>query len=158
MRDNDTKFPSEDDIRNYDATNHPAHLVRRVHQRAAQVFNQTVLMPNLTATQFVTLATLLKHGPLPQKSIAELASIDPATLTVVIRKLEESGLIDRIRSEEDRRVWVISLTEAGRRCGQDHITISLRAGKALLAPLTPVESTVFIELLRKLIAAEDDQN
>lgn len=140
----------------YDPRNHPAQLVRRVHQRGVQLFTQVVLTPNLSVTQFVALVTLLKMGPVAQSRLGRLTSMDPSTTTVVVRKLEKDGLIKKTRNKSDRRASVIELTEAGRACALDHIPVSLRAGEELLAPLTPIERGLFLELLRKVIAGSDD--
>jgi len=138
-------------IEAYDARAHPAQLVRRAHQRGAHLFTQNVRHPNLSVTQFVTLVTLLKTGPLAQSQLGRLTSMDPSTTTVVIRKLQQENLIRKARSEEDQRTSVISLSEAGRAVAVEHIPISMAAGDDLLAPLTPIEKDLFRALLRKVL-------
>lgn len=143
-------------IESYDPRNHPAQLVRRVHQRGAHLFTQAVLTPNLSVTQFVALVTLLKVGPVAQSHLGRLTSMDPSTTTVVVRKLEKDGLIKKTRSKDDQRASVIELTEAGSACARDHVPVSLRAGEELLAPLTPIERMLFMELLRKVMTGADE--
>jgi DNA-binding MarR family transcriptional regulator len=147
---------SAEQIEAYDPRNHPAQLVRRVHQRGAQLFTQAVSTPNLSVTQFVALVTLLKMGSVAQSHLGRLTSMDPSTTTVVVRKLEKDGLIKKSRSKDDQRASVIELTEAGRACATDHVPVSLRAGEELLAPLTPIEQTLFMELLRKVLTGTDE--
>lgn len=48
----------------YDLDTHPAHMVRRVHQRATQHFQQVMDGDNISPTQFAALVTILKHGAL----------------------------------------------------------------------------------------------
>ena len=74
----------------------------------------------------------------------------------MVRKLEKDGLIKKTRSKDDQRASVIELTEAGRACAADHVPVSLRAGEELLAPLTPIERTLFMELLRKVMSGADE--
>jgi len=147
---------SPEAIEAYDPRNHPAQLVRRVHQRGAHLFTQAVLTANLSVTQFVALVTLLKMGPVSQSQLGRLTSMDPSTTTVVMRKLQKDGLIEKKRSTDDQRASVIELTEAGRACATDHVPVSLSAGEELLAPLTPIERTLFIELLRKVMTGADE--
>lgn len=142
-------------IEAYDPRNHPAQLVRRVHQRGEQLFTQNVRHPNLSVTQFVALVTLLKAGSVTQSMLGRLTSMDPSTTTVVVRKLERERLIEKRRSLEDQRSSVIELTEAGRQCAINHIPVSVEAGEKLLEPLTVIEQQLFMELLRKVLAAED---
>ncbi|WP_161556097.1 MarR family winged helix-turn-helix transcriptional regulator [Mangrovicoccus ximenensis] len=141
-------------VAEYDARLHPAQLVRRVHQRGAQLFTQNVKAPNLSVTQFVALVTLLREGAMAQSRLGRMTSMDPSTTTVVVRKLEKDGLIAKSRDPEDQRTTVLTLTGAGRDCAAEHVPISVRAGDELLAPLTEIERALFLELLRKLLEAE----
>lgn len=147
------KSVSADMIAEYDPRDHPAQLVRRVHQRAAHLFTQNVQIPHLSATQFVALVTLLKEGPMLQSQLGGLTSMDPSTTTVVVRKLEKDGLIEKRRSENDLRASMISLTPAGEEVALMHIPVSRKAGEDLLSTLTPIEQGLFLELLRKLLDA-----
>ncbi|WP_172330134.1 MarR family winged helix-turn-helix transcriptional regulator [Mangrovicoccus sp. HB161399] len=145
----------EQRVAEYDVRMHPAQLVRRLHQRGAQLFTQNVKVPNLSVTQFVALVTLLREGPTAQSRLGRMTSMDPSTTTVVVRKLEKEGLIAKSRDPGDQRTTVLSLTEAGRTCAAEHVPVSVRAGDELLAPLTGIERALFLELLRKLLEAED---
>jgi len=139
-------------IERYDPREHPAQLVRRVHQKGVQLFAQAVSDSSLSVTQFVALVTLLKVGPVAQSRLGRLTSMDPSTTTVVVRKLVRDGLIRKTRSESDQRASVLDLTPEGRARAVAQIPASLSAGEDLLAPLTPIERILFMELLRKILA------
>lgn len=47
------------------------------------------------------------------RDLAEHADLTPATVTQMLESLESQGLVTRIRSEQDRRVVLSSLTERG---------------------------------------------
>lgn len=47
--------------------------------------------------------------------VSRVVGRDKSTLTPVLRELERTGLIVRRQSAEDRRVWTLQLTAAGRR-------------------------------------------
>ena len=138
-------------IDSYEVRDHPAQLVRRVHQRGAHLFTQAVTYPNLSVTQFVALVTLLKSGPLAQSHLGRTCSMDPSTTTMVIRKLAREGLIEKSRSKEDQRTSMIALTPAGQDCAYAHIPVSIEAGTQLLEPLTEIEQDLFLSLLRKIL-------
>nr|WP_280890920.1 MarR family winged helix-turn-helix transcriptional regulator [Jiella mangrovi] len=142
-------------IEGYDPRHHPAQLVRRVHQLGAQLFTQNVRYPNLSVTQFVALVTLLKLGPVAMSQLSRLTSMDPSTTTVVVRKLEREGLVEKFKSPDDQRTSVIALTEAGRRCAEEHVPVSVAAGEKLLEPLTEIEKQLFVALLRKVAEPGD---
>jgi MarR family transcriptional regulator, lower aerobic nicotinate degradation pathway regulator len=139
----------------YDVTRHPAQLVRRVHQRAAQLFNQSSPDRQLTAPQFAILATLLQSGPTSQNKLGTLVSMDPSTISAVIRKLMQDGLVCRSQSDSDRRMQFIALSDTGLVLVKAHLEISRRAGEALLRPLSTGERLIFLELLERIL--DDDK-
>jgi DNA-binding MarR family transcriptional regulator len=47
------------------------------------------------------------------RDLAEQADLTPATVTQMLESLEAQGLVTRVRSEQDRRVVLSSLTERG---------------------------------------------
>ena len=69
---------------------------------------------DLTYTQYVTMMVLWEKPTVTSKEIGERLHLDSGTLTPVIKKLAEKGLVTRSRSPEDERNLVVSLTDAGR--------------------------------------------
>ncbi len=59
------------------------------------------------------LAILLERKSMTQKELMELLQIQPGSMSEILTKLEEKGLILRRRDEEDRRRSVLELTDAG---------------------------------------------
>lgn len=69
---------------------------------------------DLTASQLLLLKHVAQHDQALPSAIAKAIELKQATITVLINKLEEDGLVTRSRDTEDRRrVWV-RLTDAGR--------------------------------------------
>src|SRR5579862_8874249 len=97
----------------YDLASHPAHMIRRAHQRATFYFQQVMNGSDLTPTQQAALATLLKHGELSQNHLGRLTAMDPSTISLVVRKLLNNGLIERRGSRNDQRLAMLRLTDAG---------------------------------------------
>jgi len=56
---------------------------------------------------------LLKDGPLSQKDIQEHLGVQPATVSELISKLESKEYVTRERSESDKRVVMLTLTDIG---------------------------------------------
>ncbi|PZO80635.1 MAG: MarR family transcriptional regulator, partial [Mesorhizobium amorphae] len=79
----------------YDLAAHPAHLVRRVHQRATLAFQQVMTGETLSPTQFAALATILKMGEVSQNHLGRLTAMDPSTISLVVRKLLKDGFVTR---------------------------------------------------------------
>ena len=68
----------------------------------------------LSDAQYGLLFNLVDHEPLPTSELACLANLSPATATGMLDGLVAAGLVERIRSERDRRVVLTSLTKHGR--------------------------------------------
>ncbi|MEV0649226.1 MarR family winged helix-turn-helix transcriptional regulator [Phytomonospora sp. NPDC050363] len=62
----------------------------------------------------VVLLALDAHGPQTQKQLAAEAGCEPPSITVMVRKLETAGLVERVAAADDARARVVSLTGQGR--------------------------------------------
>lgn len=134
---------------------HPAHIVRRVHQRAGSLFQRIVDGDALSPTQFAALATLLKHAELSQAQLCRLTAMDPSTGTIVLRKLIQQGLVRKSKSHRDSRLSLVSLTETGQAFTAARLKKSLAVGQALLEPLSEEEQTQLIVLLKRLYGDDE---
>jgi DNA-binding MarR family transcriptional regulator len=67
------------------------------------------LSPSLTAA----LSTVERHGPLTPSEVAVRERIQRPTVTRVLARLEEQGLIARTPDPQDRRSSLVTTTEAG---------------------------------------------
>ena len=68
----------------------------------------------LSDAQYGLLFNLVDHEALPTSELACLANLSPATATGMLDGLVAAGLVERTRSEADRRVVLTALTEHGR--------------------------------------------
>ena len=134
----------------YNLDEHPAHLVRRLHQRATQQFQKVMEGDNISPTQFAALATILKNGAISQNHLGRLTSMDPSTISVVVRKLLSEGLVKRVKSESDQRLTILTLSDLGQSYTLDRLKKSIEVGKRLLAPLQPAEQALFLSMLTRL--------
>ena len=58
--------------------------------------------------------------PKNMTTVAKLLSVTTGTLTISMNSLVKKGYVQRVRSEEDRRVVLVSLTEKGKRAFDHH--------------------------------------
>jgi DNA-binding MarR family transcriptional regulator len=68
----------------------------------------------LTYPQYLVLLVLWEEDGVPVKHLADRLMLDSATLTPLLKRLEQHGLVARRRDEQDERVVRIRLTDAGR--------------------------------------------
>jgi DNA-binding MarR family transcriptional regulator len=84
---------------------------------------------DLTMSQISALTTLGFAGALSPRELAEQERVQPPTMTKIVAKLEERGLVQRTPHPTDGRQVVLSATEVGRAAVVEH----RRAGDAWLA-------------------------
>jgi DNA-binding MarR family transcriptional regulator len=74
-----------------------------------------VLEPlGLTHPQYLVMLALWEGSPLTVREIGHLLSLEPATLSPLLKRLETAGLVTRDRHPDDDRALAITLTERGR--------------------------------------------
>lgn len=61
------------------------------------------------------LAVLDIDGPLPMGGLAETLDVSQASATGIVDRMEQRGLVERRRNDDDRRVVRVALTDEGRR-------------------------------------------
>ena len=105
----------------------------------------------LTYTQYIAMMALWEHRRMNVKTLGALLYLDSGTLTPVLKKLEQKGLITRARSHEDERFLDVTLTDGGLRLRGK---AAVMPGKmASCVPLTPEEGAQLYALLRKALGA-----
>ena len=67
----------------------------------------------LTYPQYLVMMVTGARGELTIKALAEALHLDHATLTPLLRRLEQHGLLTRTRSAQDERVVLVRLTDQG---------------------------------------------
>lgn len=67
----------------------------------------------LTYTQYLVMLVLWEKQNLTSKELGQMLYLDSGTLTPVLKKLEEKGLLSRRRSGDDERNLLVWLTEDG---------------------------------------------
>ncbi|HEU4587848.1 MAG TPA: MarR family transcriptional regulator [Gemmatimonadales bacterium] len=68
----------------------------------------------LTGPQLWAIKTLGRDGPLPVSHLADALAVHQASASILVSRLVARGLVQRVRSTQDRRVVLLSLTPAGR--------------------------------------------
>jgi DNA-binding MarR family transcriptional regulator len=89
-----------------------------------------VLAPlGLTHPQYLVMLALWEESPQSVRSLGRKLSLEPATLSPLLRRLESAGLLERKRNPDDERALAVALTASG---------TALRS-KALAVPPTIID-------------------
>lgn len=83
--------------------------------RALTARYRELLTPlGLTYPQYLVLLALWNESPLAIGELGQRLYLDSGTLSPLLKRLQNLGLIDRARSADDERVVHVSLTDAGK--------------------------------------------
>ncbi|OCJ18460.1 MarR family transcriptional regulator [Rhizobium sp. AC44/96] len=104
----------------------------------------------LTYPQYLVMLVLWEKSELPVKIIGEQLDLDSGTLSPLLKRLEQNGLITRTRDPRDERQVIVSLTAKGDAMRGDVDTIMASIGQA--AGCTLDEMVTIREMLQGLRA------
>ena len=88
--------------------------IRRVFQVLTEQSRKIEHETSLTGPQLWVVKILKETSPLKVSDLARRMYLHPATMVGLLDRLEAKGVLKRTRSEKDRRVVYIDLTEQGR--------------------------------------------
>lgn len=75
---------------------------------------------DMTANDMHVIEAIGTGEPKNMTTVAKILSVTTGTLTISMNALVKKGYVQRVRSEEDRRVVLVSLTEKGKRAFAHH--------------------------------------
>ena len=104
----------------------------------------------LSAAQQFVLHVLAERGALSVGELAEGTATDPSSVSVVVRKLHEKGLVDKRPSPEDRRRLEVSLTREGVRLARQGTVPVQEVLMDRMAALRPEELAQLADLLARV--------
>ncbi len=134
----------------------PGHLIRRCQQIAVAIFLEECADDRLTPIQFAVLYARTDTGPIDQVTLGGMLALDRSTLGNVAARLEDRGLLTRGESAADRRAKQLVLTAQGRALVDRARAPVMRAQERLLAGLTADERRQFVDLLVRIVVANND--
>lgn len=95
-------------------------------------------------------------GPMRMGDLADALGVGQSAATPVADRLEGYGWARRVRSKTDRRVWLVELTDEGRRAFEAEGAVRKSAVDAILAPLDADEQETLVALVDKVTRVGDE--
>jgi DNA-binding MarR family transcriptional regulator len=113
-------------------------------------FVRGVPFRGLTPGQLAILVLIDRNPDTTQRRLSEGMGIEKSTLVVRLHRLAERGLVERVRSEDDRRQNGLHLTAQGRSVLKSTLAFIERHERKISAALTAGEREQLVTLLRKI--------
>jgi DNA-binding MarR family transcriptional regulator len=96
-----------------DRTREIVYAIRRLMQAGEIYTKELNKIYNVSSAQLNCLITLHENGPLSPSQIAKHILVNSSTVTGIIDRLEQKGLVKRTRVSTDRRVVTVELMKTG---------------------------------------------
>ncbi|HKK07985.1 MAG TPA: MarR family transcriptional regulator [Gemmatimonadota bacterium] len=113
--------------------------VRRVSRALTRLYDEALRPLEIQATQLTVLnaIALLEERNAPMGELADVLAMDVTTLSRNLRPLRKAGLVRSERSEADRRVRLVKVTEEGRRTLERALPLWQEAHERVVEVLGP---------------------
>jgi MarR family transcriptional regulator, temperature-dependent positive regulator of motility len=131
----------------------PLHLLHRVGQCAAHLFQAELGDDDLTPRQYAVLLTVALNEGLNQTQLVERTGIDRSTLADVVRRMLKKGLLQRRRTRDDARAYAVKLTGEGAKILKTYDPMARRVDERILAGLPAAQRDRFLSDLNSIVDA-----
>ena len=130
---------------------YPGYLLARSRWRAFRNFERHIGRPfELRPVEFSALVLLQANRTASLTQLSQALGVAAPNMTGIVRRLEERGLIGRVRALADRRTLQIELTPQGARLVADATAAGKTMDMGWLGRLSRAEQAMLMELLGKL--------
>lgn len=115
-------------------------------------FAESRLRPiGATVARLRALRVLAREGTaVRMRDLSEMLGVAARTTTTIVDSLEHEGLVERVRQAEDRRAFLLTLTEAGRAHYEQAEAVDTRALAEATGTLSAQERQQLRTLLGKV--------
>ncbi len=128
-------------------------LMGRTNQKLINSLSRELREYSITPEQWALLNLLIDQDGISQKELAFKSAKDQTTITRALDNLNKKNYIKRQSSPNDRRVFLIYLTDEGRRLMEQLIPVAQNLLKEIFKDFSPKEIIELKILLNKLYQA-----
>ncbi|MFI6432400.1 MarR family winged helix-turn-helix transcriptional regulator [Rhodococcus oryzae] len=136
------------------AARHTGCLLMKLGQAMSRLSEDRLADLGLRTRHYLILQVLAEAGARSQLELGNQLRIDPTTMVSSIDHLEGLGLAGRTRDHQDRRRFLIAITDEGRRAAAESDRLLTSLNEEALADLDPARRDDLHQLLLALNAGE----
>ena len=127
------------------------YLMRRILSHVTDAVDDELEPAGLTHAQWMPLLKLYMGHASTVAELARHSNLDAGAMTRALDRLEAKGLVNRVRSSEDRRVVNLELTPEGRATAKQIPTVLCRVQNTHMRGFTEAEWQLLKGLLRRIL-------
>ncbi|MDF2970034.1 MAG: MarR family transcriptional regulator [Microvirga sp.] len=119
----------------------------RFYTRHIGLLNEGLLDSEYSLTEVRVLYELAHRGPMTAVALGQELGLDPGYLSRILKKFESRDLLQKSRSEEDRRQVFLSLTDVGQAAFEPLNQASANQIGAMLSKLSSAEQQKLVQAM-----------
>jgi DNA-binding MarR family transcriptional regulator len=125
-------------------------------KRVQRSVEKSLVALDLTGAELRILRVITEQGSSPLNRFCHETMLSAPSITGIVDKLEERGLVERVRSVEDRREVLIAITVKGKQTYAKAMDSYSRFIESVLSVLKPDEVESLVSLIKELADASED--
>ncbi|MGU7772103.1 MarR family winged helix-turn-helix transcriptional regulator [Burkholderia sp. MR1-5-21] len=130
--------------------NRIGYLIADVARQYGRLYDRRARQLGVTRAQSRVIAYLTWKGEMNQARLAEWLDITPISLTRLLDRMESCGWIERVANDDDRRAFVIRLTDKSREIFPQMLEVGDTVADDGLRGLSRDERDTLIRLLGRV--------
>lgn len=111
---------------------------------------------SLSGANIHLLMILESHGTMPMTRLAELQDVSLPTMSGIVDRMVDRGLVERVRDDEDRRLVLVSVSPAGRAAIEEFELVRRQHLALVLGRLRPSERQLCLRAVRLMRRAAEE--
>lgn len=125
-------------------------LLSTAQKKVNQYFTEKIAICDVTPVQYAVLNCLWNNDYLAPSQISQELSMDSSSITGLLDRMENKGLVKRVPHAEDRRALHVMLTPLGKSLKKVVIPLISEAHSEVLSSFSDDEQVLLISLLQRL--------
>jgi DNA-binding MarR family transcriptional regulator len=105
---------------------------------------------DLTSSQIKVIVSFFHHGTFTMTELSRLHGVSFSTMTSMVDRLLQNGLLERLRDDEDRRIVLVRLSAKGKKMVDYLMKVRKQKLETFLCELTQDEVREFVKSIENV--------
>lgn len=127
------------------------HITEYAMKQISEAFGRRLKETGVTRIQWIALYFIAKDQPITQGNLSRLMDVKDSSGGRLLDRMERDGLILRNRSQKDKRVIYVSLTDKGNSLFQELLPYGDHFNNDLIEGIEEEELKIFEKVLAKMV-------
>ena len=130
-------------------------VLTKAQRNIHQLFKAELAPYGVTPGQYAVLRCLWDENAQTARKLADRLALDGSTITGLLDRMEQKGLIEKLADPKDRRALQVVLTETGRKLQKPLSQAILNANHKALLSLDEIQAETLKQMLHDLNLSEN---